>query len=127
MMSADQRERLMGKVMRLFVCLVLFACAFAGSIRAGEIYGTISDEGGKAMANVVVVARAADSKTEVARDTTDTKGAYRVFVKKTGTTKIVVLRDKAEIAGEAISYPNPVRYNWIFEKVNDTLTLRRQQ
>ena len=126
-MIADQNDRLMGEAMKLFMCLGLFTFAFAGSTRAGEIYGTVSDEGGKPMADVVVVARSSDKKTEVARDTTDAKGAYRFFVKKTGSTTIVVVRDKTEISGEAISYPNPVRYNWILEKVNDKLTLRRQQ
>jgi hypothetical protein len=101
--------------------------AMVSPAMSGEIYGTLSDEAAKPLAGVVVVARSADNKTEVARDTTDAKGAYRFFVKKAGATKIVLLREKTEIVGEAVSYPNPVRYNWIVEKAGDKVILRRQQ
>ena len=113
--------------MKLITSLVFAVCTVFSMADAGEIYGTLSDESAKPLAGAVVVARGADNKTEVARDTTDAKGAYRFFVKKAGATKIVLLRDKTEIAGEAVSYPNPVRYNWIVEKSGDKLILRRQQ
>jgi hypothetical protein len=114
-------------MMKLVSVLTLVLGVAMSTAMAGEIYGTVSDEAAKPLAGAVVVVRSADNKTEVARDTTDAKGAYRVFVKKTGTTKVVLLRDKVEIAGEAVSYPNPVRYNWIVEKSGDKLILRRQQ
>jgi len=113
--------------MKSIVGFVLLCCALSSQAQAGEIYGTVSDESAKPLVNAIVIARSADNKTEIARDTTDAKGGYRFFVKKAGTTTIVVLRDKTEVAGEAVSYPNPVRYNWILEKVKDKLTLRRQQ
>jgi hypothetical protein len=113
--------------MKLFSGLLLAVGAFSATAPAGEIYGTVSDEASKPLADAIVVVRSADNKTELARDTTDSKGAYRFFVKKAGATKIVLLRDKSEISGEAVSYPNPVRYNWIVEKAGDKMVLRRQQ
>ena len=113
--------------MRRIAALCAFGCVLAGVAIAGEIYGTISDESGKPLADAIVVARGADNKTEVARDTTDEKGAYRLFVRKAGGTRIVLLRDKIEMTGEAVSYPNPVRYNWIVEKSGEKMVLRRQQ
>jgi len=113
--------------MKFLSGLIMMSCALSTLALGGEIYGTISDESAKPLTNAVIIARSSDGKTEVARDTTDAKGGYRFFVKKTGTTRIIVIRDKAELAGEAVSYPNPVRYNWILEKVNDKMTLRRQQ
>jgi hypothetical protein len=104
--------------------IVLFSTVTAYS---GELYGTISDEASKPVKGAVVIVRTADNKTEIARDTTSEAGAYRVFVRKPGACKVVVLRDKAEIAGDAVAYPNPVRYNWIVEKKESALILRRVQ
>jgi hypothetical protein len=94
---------------------------------AGELYGTIADEASKPLKGAIVVIRAADNKTEVARDTTSDTGGYRVFIKKPGACKMVLLRDKTEIMGDAVIYPNPVRYNWIIERTETGFVLRRLQ
>jgi hypothetical protein len=108
----------------LFVAVMLL-CISSGY--SGELYGTISDEASQPLRGVIVLVRSADNETEVARDTTSNTGAYRLFVKKPGPCKVVVLRDKAEVIGDAVVYPNPVRYNWIVEKKDDSLILRRSQ
>jgi hypothetical protein len=106
------------------VRLTLFALtACAASSFAGEIYGTIKENGkpvGKGIA--VSITPGADS----APKQTDELGGYRIFVPQVGACTIKVSFKGKDISCPIQSYTKPTRFDLVVENTNGQYTLRRQ-
>jgi hypothetical protein len=94
-------------------CVSLLLVSVAAS--AGEIYGTISQDGKP------VVGRAVRITCEAATDdkATDSQGAYRVFVSATGSCKLSLPGLPGPPEATVQSYSSAQRYNFELVKSAD--------
>jgi hypothetical protein len=108
------------KTLRLtWLALVLFA---APSF-AGEIYGTIMQNGkpvGKDVAVTIEIGGQSYSKA------TDEFGSYRIFVAESGKGTVKIAFKRQIISGEIESYSTPVRFDLAIENKGGHYALRRQ-
>jgi len=104
------------------VLLVLLSLAASGW--AGEIYGAIK-EGGQPVKKAPVEIKAPNNKAYPG--STDDYGNYRIIVAETGKCTITVTFNGQPTKGEVESYPTPVRFNWLLEKIpTGGYSLKRQ-
>jgi hypothetical protein len=104
--------------------LTCFALALlAASSFAGEIYGTITQDGkpvGKDVAVTIEIGGQSYSKV------TDEFGSYRIFVAESGKGTVKIAFKKQNISGEIESYSTPVRFDLAIENKDGHYALRRQ-
>ena len=109
--------------MRTKVGVVLFLLLPA-RLLAGEIFGSITENGKPVGENVKLEITAAN-KT-VFTDSTDKFGAYRVFVKEKGKCTVTVHYKDQTLSAELFSYDKSLRYDWILEAKEGKYALRRK-
>jgi hypothetical protein len=104
--------------------LTCFALALlAASSFAGEIYGTITQNGkpvGKDVAVTIAIGGQSYSKV------TDEFGSYRIFVAESGKGTVKIAFKTQIISGEIESYSTPVRFDLAIENKDGHYALRRQ-
>ena len=104
--------------------LTCFALALlAASSFAGEIYGTITQNGkpvGKDVAVTILIGGQSYSKP------TDEFGSYRIFATESGKGTVKIAFTGQTISGEIESYSTPVRFDLAIENRGGHYTLRRQ-
>ena len=108
------------KTLRL-TCLAL--ALFAVPSFAGEIYGTITENGkpvGKDVAVTIQIGGQSYSKP------TDEFGSYRIFATESGKGTVKVAFKGQSISGDIESYSTPVRFDLAIENRGGHYTLRRQ-
>lgn len=106
------------------VRLILLAVTFgAASSFAGEIYGTIK-ENGKPIAKDVPVTIELNGKKY--SKPTDEFGTYRIIVAETGKGTVNIPFKQQTIGCEIQSYSSPVRFDLVIENVNGQYALKRQ-
>jgi hypothetical protein len=104
--------------------LTCFALALlAASSFAGEIYGTITQNGkpiGKDVAVTIQIGGQSYSKP------TDEFGSYRIFATESGKGTVKVAFKGQSISGNIESYSTPVRFDLAIENKDGHYALRRQ-
>jgi hypothetical protein len=101
--------------------LILIACA--GSSFAGEVYGTIKENGKPVEKGTSVsITPGADS---VAKQT-DEFGGYRIFVPEAGPCTLNITYKGKPVSCAIQSYTKPTRFDLVLENINGQYTLRRQ-
>ncbi|MBI5474815.1 MAG: hypothetical protein HY961_20940 [Ignavibacteriae bacterium] len=103
---------------------ILLALALPARLFAGEIFGSIT-ENGKPVGESVKIEITAANKSSYT-DTTDKFGAYRVFVKEKGKCTFTIYYKEQTASAELFSYDKSLRYDWILEAKEGTYTLRRK-
>ena len=107
-----------------FTGALLMVLLFTASVmRAGEVYGTITD-GNKPVAAGVKVEITVAGKTFTAE--TDKFGSYRIVVKEKGKGKFTIHIDDQTPSFSLVSYDRSMRYDWILETTDGKLSLRRK-
>ncbi len=109
--------------MKRIPALLLAVAALPSVAFAGEIYGTVK-ENGKPVAEGVGVSVACGDKSASA--TTDKAGSYRVFAAQEGKCTLTV-----KVGGESPStvihsYVDSARYNLVLEKKGGKYTVRTE-
>ena len=109
--------------MKTLVALALMLVAVSTAAVAGEIYGTIQEQG-KPVKDGVKVTVTCGEKSAAAQ--TDKNGAYRLFAAEEGKCTLTV-QVGAEAPSVAIhSYADSARYNLVLEKKDGKYTLRSE-
>jgi hypothetical protein len=117
--------------------LTLIACA--GSSLAGEIYGTIKENGKPVEKGIPVSitpgtpvsitpgtpASGTPAADSVAKET-DEFGGYRIFVPEAGPYTVSITYKGKSISCAIQSYTKPTRFDLVVESTNGQYTLRRQ-
>lgn len=111
--------------------LILIACA--GSSLAGEIYGTIKENGKPVEKGIPVSITLGEKGTPVpitpgadSAKQTDEFGGYRIFVPEAGSCTLTITYKGKPISCAIQSYTNPTRFDLVVENTNGQYTLRRQ-
>jgi hypothetical protein len=95
--------------------LFLSSAVFCGSaaLQAGQVYGTLRDGNGKALAGIrVVIVSPAKAPYE---GKTGPDGGYQIFVKETGRCEIQAFVDpKTPATANVFSYAEPAKYELEF-------------
>lgn len=102
--------------------LLAFIASVASSF-AGEIYGTIK-ENGKPVGKGIEVSITPDKYT--ASKQTDEFGGYRIFVREVGPCTVNISFKGKTISCPIQSYTKPTRFDLVVENTNGQYTLRRQ-
>jgi hypothetical protein len=101
--------------------LTLIACV--GSSLAGEIYGTIKENGKPVEKGIpVLITLAADRVV----NQTDEFGGYRIFVPQVGPCRMDIFFKGKPISYPIQSYTKPIRLDLVLENTNGTYTLKRE-
>ena len=93
--------------MRTAICALLML-SFGGAVSAGQVYGTIV-QNGQPLRRAPVELRCSG---ETASDVTDDDGVYRLFVRATGSCQFVVEPKGRNVAAAIYSYDRPTGYNF---------------
>jgi hypothetical protein len=108
--------------MRLLVCLLAIGLLSSAAI-AGEIYGTILDDG-KAVPEGVKVEVIVAGKSYAG--VTDKLGTYHVFAAEKGKGKLSIPHNSQKLAADVFSFDKATRYDWIIEIVEGKPALKRK-
>ncbi len=103
---------------------ILFALLLPMQLLAGEIFGSIT-ENGKPVGENVKLEIATSNKTTYT-DSTDKFGAYRVFVKEKGKCTVTLFYKDQTLSAELFSYDKSLRYDWVLEAKEGKYALRRK-
>ena len=103
--------------------LVLAFLLFAATVKAGEIYGTVTDGGKPVAAGVKVEIKVAG---KVYAGETDKFGSYRVIVKEKGKGVLTVHVNGQSPSLGLFSYDKSTRYDYVLEMKDSTLSIRRK-
>jgi hypothetical protein len=129
-MLAQQRFRLFAgrsakyqeEYMRLLVCLLAVGLLSSVAI-AGEVYGTILDDG-KAIAEGVKVEVIVAGKSYAGE--TDKLGTYHVFAAEKGKGTLSVHHNNQKLSADIFSFEKSTRYDWMIEIVDGKPILKRK-
>ena len=108
--------------MRIIAAAALFLAVVSPAF-AGEIYGTIKDEG-KTVGDGVKVQVVCGAKTYGAE--TNKFGAYRMVAQEQGKCTLTVAIGAEKPSLEIHSFEDSVRYNLLLEKKDGKYTLRSE-
>jgi hypothetical protein len=109
--------------MKTLVALVLALAAVPTVAVAGEIYGTIT-ENGAPVKEGMKVGLACGEKSYAAE--TDKNGAYRLFAEEEGKCTVSVTVGEEKPSTTVHSFSDSARYNLILEKKDGKYTLRSE-
>jgi hypothetical protein len=108
--------------MRSIMCL-LFIGFLCSSAMAGEIFGTII-ENGKTVPDKVKVEVTVAGKVYAGE--TDKLGTYHVFVAEKGKGTCVVYYNNQKPSADVFSFDKATRYDWTIESVDGKPVLKRK-
>lgn len=104
--------------------LVMLALVMSASLcRAGEVFGTIS-ENNKPVGEGIKVEVTASGKLYTVE--TDKFGSYRFFVKEKGKASLSVTANDQSAKATIFSYEKSTRYDWVLETKDGKLSIRRK-
>lgn len=106
------------KAKRILMLILMFVPILS---YAGEIYGTIKGDDGKALTNKVVQIKLNDKV--IASDTTDANGFFTVTIKEVGKFKLEVAGYK-DASFEVFSSNKSTRYNLLMNKAGEKWMLK---
>jgi hypothetical protein len=106
-MSKDWRH----SALRVAACLLAVA-GVGSTARAGQVYGTLLQDGKPVPSTGVTLTCGRESKS----GSTDPDGVYRLFVRTTGSCILVLEPRARKAAGSLYSYDRPTAYD--FDMVN---------
>lgn len=106
------------KTLKIFLFMLLFL-PFASL--AGEIYGTIKGDDGKAISGKVV--QVMQEEKVIATATTDANGYFTVTIKEVGKFKLEIVGYK-DAGFEVFSSAKSTRYNLLLNKSGDKWILK---
>lgn len=109
--------------MKTLVVLALMAVVLPGAALAGELYGTIKEQG-KPIKEGVQVTVACGEKSYAAE--TDKNGSYRLFAQEEGKCTLAVKVGDETPSTTVHSFVDSARYNLILEKKDGKYTLRSE-
>jgi len=109
--------------MKTLVVLALLAATVPSVAVAGEIYGTIT-ENGAPVKEGMKVALVCGEKSHAGE--TDKNGAYRLFAEEEGKCTLSVTVGEETPSTTVHSFPESARYNLILEKKDGKYTLRSE-
>lgn len=107
-------------MLRFLQCVL---CVLCGSpiLTAGQVYGTLRDGGGKALAGIPIVIVSPTKVTYEGKTGPD--GSYQIFVKETGRCEFRAnVGGKAPATANVFSYAEPAKYE--FEVVGGSLKVK---
>ena len=107
--------------MKRAVAIIIFGLISAVSLSAGQLYGSLREDGRSLPANVVFEIRC---RGQSYRGQTDGNGAFAINAEKGRCTLVVYYKGQSQTA-DIFSYDNPVRYDFDLVLVNGQYTLRR--
>ena len=107
--------------MRTAICALLML-SFGAAVSAGQLYGTIV-QNGRPLRQAPVELRCGG---ETASDVTDDDGVYRLFVRATGRCQFVVEPKGRNAAAAIYSYDRPTAYNFDLISRNGRWELERR-
>jgi hypothetical protein len=94
--------------MKIALCVVLLALSFAPPALAGQVYGSIF-QNGRPLDGAPVLLRCGG---ETASNVTDVDGVYRLFARATGSCQIIVEPNGRNATATIYSYDRPTGYNF---------------
>jgi len=109
----------MRKIFLAMLCLAI-SCTTA---LAGEIYGTVKEDGKPSKAGTKIEAKCAKGSYS---GETDKLGSYRLFVPEQGKCTLTVKSGEASPQMTVHSFEDSTRYNLILEKKGGTSSLRSE-
>jgi len=109
--------------MKTLGVLALLIAAFPAAGFAGEIYGTITEQGKPVKEGVKVTVTCGEKSVG---GQTDKNGAYRVFADEEGKCTLVVKVGEEAPSVAIHSYADSARYNLVLEKKDGKYTLRSE-
>lgn len=109
--------------MKPFPALLLTLVLLPGVAAAGEIYGTIKENGKPVKAGLKVTV-ACGEKTASAE--TDKNGGYRLFASEEGKCTLSVKVGEESPSAVVHSYDDSARYNLVIEKKDGKTILRTE-
>jgi hypothetical protein len=109
--------------MKKLIALAFMVAAVPTAAVAGEIYGTIKDQGKLAKEGVPVTV-ACGGKSVAGQ--TDKNGAYRLFADEEGKCTLTVKVGDEAPSVTIHSYADSARYNLVLEKKGGKYTLRSE-
>ncbi len=109
--------------MKTLVALALVIAAVPTAAFAGEIYGTIKEQGKPVKEGVQVTVLCGDTS---AAGQTDKNGAYRLFAAEEGKCTLTVKVGDEAPSVAIHSYADSAKYNLVLEKKDSKYTLRSE-
>ncbi|HVN76776.1 MAG TPA: hypothetical protein VMT19_10700 [Thermoanaerobaculaceae bacterium] len=109
--------------MKRFAVLALVIAAIPAVAAAGEIYGTITEQG-KPVKDGLAVTISCGEKT--VKGATDKNGAYRLFAEEEGKCTLTVKVGEETPSTVVHSFSDSARYNLILEKKDGKYILRSE-
>ena len=104
------------------IALLVFVLLLSRAV-AGELYGTISENGKPVAAGLKLEIRVGD---KVDSTQTDKFGSYRMVVREKGKCTLTLHVRNQSPSIELVSYDKSSRYDWILEMKDGKLSLRRK-
>jgi hypothetical protein len=104
------------------IALLAFALLLSRGV-AGELYGTISENGKPVAAGLKLEIRVGD---KVHSAQTDKFGSYRMVVREKGKCTLTLHVKNQSPSIELFSYDKSSRYDWILETKEGKLSFRRK-
>ena len=108
--------------MKRSVAIIIFGLISAASAYAGQLYGSLKEDGRSLPAGVGFEIRC---RNQSYSGQTDGNGAYAINTEK-GRCTLVVYYKGQSLTADIFSYDNPVRYDFDLVFVNGQYTLRRK-
>ncbi len=109
--------------MKKLIALVVLALAAPGAAFAGEIFGTIKEQGKLVKEGMKVTVTCGEKSASGA---TDKDGAYRVFAAEEGKCTLTVEVGEEAPSTTIHSYEDSARYNLVLEKKDGKYVLRSE-
>lgn len=109
--------------MKAFPALLVTLALVPGVAAAGEIYGTVNENGKPVKAGIRVTV--ACGEKSVSADT-GKNGGYRLFVAEEGKCTLTVKVGDESPSASVHSYADSARYNLVLEKKDGKYTLRTE-
>ena len=95
----------------MFKTILLSLTILAARASAGQVYGTLRDSSGKALANVAITIVSPAKTSYEAKTQAD--GSYMVFVKENGKCELrAQLGGSAPATASVFSYAEPAKYDF---------------
>ena len=106
-------------VLSSFILIVLFASAAS----AGNVYGTVTENGKAVAQGVKLEVTCAGNKYDAQ---TDASGAFKMFVKDQGKCSLTVAYQGQSPSIDINSFEGSVQYDLVLEKQGPQYTLKRK-
>ncbi len=103
--------------------LLIFLCAFASDVFAGEIFGTVRD-GVKPVSKGIKIEIASPKKVYTTQ--TDAYGSYRVYVGEKGKCTLKIYYKDQAPSFEVYSYDKSTRYDLSLENKDGKYFIKRK-